>query len=355
VEEEQMTRRRDKSEPNHTTATFAESPVSFPSADGAVTLAGTLATPGKGRTAPAVVLVSGTGQMDRDVTFVGHALFRVLAHALARAGIASLRFDKRGVGESGGDFPSAGPEEFVADVLGATAYLVDQEGFASECTGLLGHSEGGLVALTAASRMRRLPFCVLLASPLLSGRDNVVQMFALLASGSFQRDGEFDQNVADLTKLLEIARTDDAAERDLRALEIATRLAPHIFNDGSAVILGSNNLSGAEFLGLLSSNCLETCLSWEPSSIVPLVTCPVLVVYASKDVQAPARENLEAARALLGRLQKNEWEIREMADLNHAFQRCTTGMPDEYASIDHVMADEVLDEVAAWINARIPR
>jgi hypothetical protein len=80
-----------------------------------------------------------------------------------------------------------------------------------------------------------------------------------------------------------------------------------------------------------------------------------LVVYASKDVQAPARENLEAARALLGRLQKNEWEIREMADLNHAFQRCTTGMPDEYASIDHVMADEVLDEVAAWINARIPR
>ena len=87
-----------------------ESQVSFRSADGAVTLAGTLATPSGGRRAPAVVLVSGTGPVDRDVTFVGHKLFPVMAQRLARDGIASLRFDKRGVGESEGDFSSAGPE-----------------------------------------------------------------------------------------------------------------------------------------------------------------------------------------------------------------------------------------------------
>ena len=328
--------------------------MSFRSADGAVTLAGTLAVPPTGRTAPAVVLVSGTGPVDRNVTFAGHTLFRVTAHQLARAGIASLRFDKRGVGESEGDFSAAGPDDFVADVIGAVEYLVDGEGFAGERTGLVGHSEGGLVALTAASRMPRVPFCVLLASPLLSGMDNFVRSFALLARGSFQRDAEYDQCVSDLATMLEIARTDEAPERDTRALEIATRLAPRVFNERTAVILGASSKSGADFLSLLSSPCLETYLSWAPSQIVPLLTCPVLIVYASKDVQAPARENLVAAHALLGHRRKEDWVILEMTDMNHAFQRCTTGMPDEYESIDHVMADEVLDEVSAWIHSRIP-
>jgi len=347
-----MFREHAEPEPSGTTEAIQESLVSFSSADGAVTLAGTLAAPSGGRRAPAVVLVSGTGPVDRDVTFLGHKLFRVMAHQLAKAGIASLRFDKRGVGESEGDFPSAGPDDFVADVIGAAEYLVDGEGFARERTGLVGHSEGGMVALTAASKLQRVPFCVLLASPLLSGMDNFVRSLALLARGSLQRDTEYDQCVSDLAKLLEIARADEAPERDPRALEMAARLAPRVFNERTAVILGANGMSGAELLRLLSSPCLETCLSWDLSHVVPLLGCPVLVVYASKDVQVPARENLAAAQTLLGHLRRRDWAILEMADMNHAFQRCTTGMPDEYESIDHVMAEEALDEVSAWINSR---
>jgi hypothetical protein len=85
------------------------------------------------------------------------------------------------------------------------------------------------------------------------------------------------------------------------------------------------------------------------------MTCPVLVIYASKDVQAPARENLAAAHTLLRHWGRKNWEIREMADLNHAFQRCTTGMPDEYESIDHVMAEEVLQQVSSWIDSKLSR
>jgi pimeloyl-ACP methyl ester carboxylesterase len=331
-----------------------ESHVSFRSADGAVTLAGTLATPLGGRGAPAVVLVPGGGPLDRDVMLLGHKLFRVMAHQLARAGVASLRFDKRGVGESEGDFPSAGPEDFVADVIGAAEHLVIGEGFARQRTGLVGHSEGGIVALTAASKLRSVPFCVLLASPLLSGTENFARSLALLARGSLQRDSEYDQCSSDLATLLKIARTDEAPEQDPRALEMAARLAPRVINKNTAVILGANSMSGAEFLCLLSSPCLETYLNWDPSHIVPLVACPVLVVYASKDVQAPACENVAAAHKLLGRLKKKDWVILEMADMNHAFQRCTTGMPDEYESIDHVMAGELLDDVSAWINSTIP-
>jgi pimeloyl-ACP methyl ester carboxylesterase len=334
--------------------TIVESNVSFNSADGAVTLAGTLAIPPTGRGSAVAVLVSGTGPVDRDVTFVGHKLFRVMALRLAQAGIASLRFDKRGVGESDGDFSSAGPDDFAADVIGAVEYLVDGEGFARECTGLVGHSEGGLVALTAASRMQRVPFCVLMASPLMSGMDNFVRSLALFARGSLQRDAEYDQFVSELATLLEIARTHEAPERDPLALELADRLAPQVINETTSVILGADSMSGADFLALLSSQCLETCLSWDPGKVVPLVACPVLVVYASKDVQAPARENFAAARALIDRLGKEHWVIAEKADMNHAFQRCTTGMPDEYKSIDHVMVDDVLDEVSTWINSSVP-
>jgi len=329
-----------------------EIPVSFPSSDGCVRLAGTLAVPPEGRAAPAVILVSGTGPIDREVTFVGHTLFRTMAYALARGGIASLRFDKRGVGESEGDFSSAKPEDFFADVLGAREYLLTQEGFTAEHVGLLGHSEGGMVALTAAARAPRTAFCVSLAGPLLSGRDNVVQSFALLARGGLQRDSEFDRYVSELDTLFEIARSGTPSVRQPEAEELATSLAPRIFTERTQVILGTNQLSGAEFLRLLSSACLDTVWGWDPMQIVPRVICPVLVLYGAKDVQVPAAENIAAGRALVEKLGKSGWTIREVADLNHAFQRCQTGMPEEYAGLDHVMADEVVEEVVAWIKAR---
>jgi len=330
-----------------------ESAVAFPSADGRVRLAGTLAIPSEGRAAPVVILVSGTGPIDRDVTFVGHALFRTLAHALARRGVASLRFDKRGVGESEGEFSSARAADFVSDVLGASEYLVAHEGFAAEHVGLLGHSEGGMVALTAAAKAPGTAFCVSLAGPLLSGRDNAVRSFALFARGSLQRDGEFDRYVSELDTLFEIARSGEPSVRGAEAEELAARLAPRIINERTEVIFGAKRLSGPQFLKLLSSSCLDTSLSWDPRRVVPLVMCPVLVLYGAKDVQAPARENVAAARALVDEQGKSAWTIRELADMNHAFQHCETGMPDEYASIGHVMADEVIEEVVAWITARV--
>jgi hypothetical protein len=334
---------------------FSEVAVRFASLAGAFELAGTFTAPSCHTSPPAVVLVSGTGPVDRDVTFVGHALFRVLAHSLARAGIASLRFDKRGVGESQGAFSAAGPDDFVADVSGAVNYLVREKGFPAQRVGLLGHSEGGMVALTAAARMGTTPFCVLLASPMLSGTDNLVRSFALLARGSFERDGVFDRYAAELTTLIGAARYGDTSVPRADAVALAASLAPRIVNARTQVILGGSTLSGMDFLDLLASPCLETCLSWDPSRVVPLVKCPILLIYAAKDVQAPAVENIAAARALIERLGRDDWTVEQVAGMNHAFQRCATGMPDEYARIDHVMADEVVREVATWIHSIVRR
>jgi len=346
-----MARHHREHSPSGAHAAFTEVAAHFPSAAGSVELAGTLATPAGRRDPPVAVLVSGTGPIDRDVTFAGHALFRVLAHSLARAGIASLRFDKRGVGGSGGDFSTAGPDEFVADVLGAVKHLSGREEFAADRIGLLGHSEGGMVALTAAAAMVAPPFCVLLASPLLSGKDNLVVSFALLARGSLERDAMFDRYVSELTTLVRFARSGDTTVTRENAVALAAGLAPLIVNERTQLILGGGALSGPQFLDLLSSPCLETSLSWDPGRVAPLVSSPVLVVYGAKDVQAPALENVAAARALIEKSQRDRWLVREIAGMNHAFQRCATGMPDEYARIDHVMADEVVDEAAAWINS----
>jgi pimeloyl-ACP methyl ester carboxylesterase len=333
---------------------FTETAVTFPSTDGSTALAGTLVVPPKGRDCPSAVLVSGTGPIDRDVTIVGHSVFRVLAHALAGAGIASLRFDKRGVGASEGDFNSARPGDFVADVVGAMEYVVGQTRAPQERVGLIGHSEGGMVALTAAAQRPETAFCVLMATPLLSGKDNVIRSFALLARGGLRRDRTYDRYVSELGTLLEAARSGSVRESQTELLELAGSLAAGIFNEGTKVILGSDALSGAEFLKLLSSPCLDTCLSWDPSRVASRVKCPVLVVYGTKDVQAPALENLVAARDLIERLGRRDWVVRELAEMNHAFQRCETGMPDEYARIDHVMAHEAVKEVAAWIVSNTP-
>jgi pimeloyl-ACP methyl ester carboxylesterase len=323
--------------------------VTFPAADGSVTLAGTLALPSEGRDCPLAILVSGTGPIDRDVTLVGHAVFRVLAHALAEAGIASLRFDKRGVGESGGDFASAGPADFVADVVGAMEYAVGRTGVPHERVGLIGHSEGGMVALTAAAERPETAFCVLLSCPLLSGKDNLIRSFAVLSRGGLRRDATFDRYVTELSALVEVARSGREPESQMTLLDVANRLAARIFNERTKAILGADALSGAEFLKLLSSSCLDTCLSWDPSRVAARVRSPVLVVYGAKDVQAPALENLAAARELIDRLGRGDWVVRELGGMNHGFQRCETGMPDEYARIDHVMAPEVVREVTAWI------
>jgi len=334
------------------TAAFAEVPVRFRSAAGPDLLSGTLVMLSERPDPPLAVLVSGTGPIDRDVTFVGHVLFRVLAHSLAGAGIASLRFDKRGVGESEGDFSSAGPDDFVADVLGAMEYVVSQMGLAEERVGLIGHSEGGMVALTAAAKRPGTPFCVLLAGPLLSGTENLARSFALLARGSLERDSTFNRYVSEVETLVKAARAGKASVPQTELLALAASLAPRIFNERTEAILGAKELSGAEFLSLLSSPCLETCLSWDPGSVVPLVGCPVLAVYGTNDVQVPALENLAAARVLVDRVGRSDWVIREIGEMNHAFQRCATGMPDEYARIDHVMADEMVCDVAAWIRSK---
>jgi pimeloyl-ACP methyl ester carboxylesterase len=327
--------------------------VEFSDPGSGVTLAGTLTTPSTPAPHPAVVFVHGSGPLDRDETYFELKPFRVWARHLARQGIASLRFDKRGVGGSGGQFATATADDLAGDVLAAVACLGRAETVAPGGVGLLGHSEGGAVALTSASRSGDLAFCVTLAGPVLRGRENVALLLALLADGGFERGEVFERHVVELRALLDLVRGDPDPERQRAAVEIAAPLAGLIVTPRtSAMFGGRSGLSGEELVGLLSSGCLETCLDWDPTSVVPQVGCPVLALFGERDMQVPARENVEAARRVFAAARTDDVTVEEIPGANHLFQRCDTGMPDEYTSLDHTVSEEVLDRAAAWILSR---
>jgi pimeloyl-ACP methyl ester carboxylesterase len=332
---------------------FEESDLDFPGAG--IRLGGTLTLPAGLSQGPAVVFAHGSGPLDRDETSIGKRPFRVLAHYLARHGVASLRFDKRGVGDSGGSFAAATANDFVDDVLAGVHYLRDLDTLSANLVGIVGHSEGGMTALRAAARSRSVAFCALLAGPALSGKENLTHFLAHLATRGFDRDETFHKLRLQIRTLVDAIRSEGGFVADQNTLNTANGLAQRINSPSSREIFGGcSEMSGEDFIELLSSSCLDCCMSWEPETVIPSVTCAVLALYGSRDVQVPAEENIREAERIFGPAPA-ELTVREIADANHLFQTCRTGMPDEYASSGQAPDEGALEEVTAWILQQVGR
>ncbi len=331
---------------------FGETEVTFANHDAGITLSATLTLPDLDAPVPAVVFVHGSGPLDRDENGLGHKPFRVIAHHLGAHGVASLRFDKRGVGRSQGSFDSATLADFADDVIGAVESLSSTREVDAERVGLVGHSEGGMTALTAAAESTRISQVVMLGSPVLSGKENLACALATLAIGDFERGDRYEEIRTQVGALVDMVLDQRRTRAESKRMAVAAELlAPVIVNDRTTLILGTNHMSGEELVGLLSSPCLGPCLSWEPATTVPQVDCAVLALYGSKDVQVPSVENAEMARRILADAGTSNYTVETVADANHLFQDCTTGMPSEYESIDHTISKRVLDRVTSWVLA----
>jgi uncharacterized protein len=323
---------------------YDEHHVSFPSAGG-VRLAGTLTLPrGPGRF-PAVVLSGGTGRQDRDATIAGHRPFLVLADHLTRHGIAVLRFDERGVGSSTGDFAAATTLDFASDVLAAVRLLAAHPRIERRRIGLIGHSEGGMVAPIAANGTDDVAFIILLAAPGLPVRDIGPRQAERIALAEGAGRDEVAARVQLSSSILALF-AEDLDDATLRA-----RARPVLENGFARLQLSPAARERQIELALdyYASPWAQFALRYDPRPALRTLRVPVLALNGGLDVQVDAARNLAAIAAALAAGSAPQVTTRELPGLNHLFQTARTGALSEYAGLDETFSPLALHLISDWV------
>jgi uncharacterized protein len=311
------------------------------------TLAGTLTIPQdtfarEGRHAVAV-LISGSGAQDRDGTILGHKPFRLLADTLSRAGVAVLRVDDPGAGKSdvalGNNATSL---DYAGDVAAAVAYLRTRKDIDPARVGLVGHSEGGLIAPIVASQDPNIAFVALLAGPGVTGREVLIaQLEAILRSQQTPQE-EIDRALLVQRESLTIAASDDP---DAVRREKLSELAKRLRNEGSLSDQQAQALTGPA----LAQPWIRAFLRIDPREYVTKLTMPVLIANGSLDVQVVATQNVPELQRALQTAGNTDVTTIVASGLNHLFQPAKTGGVDEYAMIETTIDPAFLDQLTKWV------
>ncbi len=343
----------DRPQEPHPPFPYMSTDVTFPGGAAGVTLAGTLTLPPGAGPFPAVVLISGSGPNTRDEAILGHKPFLLLADTLTRRGIAVLRYDKRGIGQSIGSYALATSLDFAADASAAVTYLNTRTEINPKKIGLLGHSEGGLIApLVASQHPLEIAFVVLLAGPGVSGEKILLAQAALIGKAEGATPAETAQNGALQKTLFVIAeRERDPAVRQAKMQAVVLKAIAALAPADKAQIGNPAAYANAQSR-VAASPWMHFFLSYDPQPTLEKTRCPVLALDGSKDLQVPPAENLAAISAALKAGGNADVTIKEFPNLNHLFQTCTTGSPSEYAKIPETMAPIALTTISDWISAQ---
>jgi pimeloyl-ACP methyl ester carboxylesterase len=314
-----------------------------------VRLAGTVLLPNGAGPFPAVVLVTGSGAQNRDEALLGHKPFLVIADYLARHGIASLRYDDRGYAKSTGNFAAGTSADFANDAEAAVQFLRSQPGIAPGGVGILGHSEGGMIAPMVAARDRDVGFIVMLSGPGVPGDSILLMQEALIAAASGARQATIDRMVEANRGLFDaIKAASDSADAVARMAATSQRIIARLPVAERA--LGETQLAQAR--AQLSSPWMRYFIAYDPRPALSHVRVPVLALGGTLDLQVPYKEDLAAIEAALKAGGNTDYRVVSMPGLNHLFQTAKTGAPDEYSSISETLSPAALDMIAQWINAR---
>lgn len=329
---------------------YKEEEVVYENAKAKIKLAATLTIPeGKGPF-PAVLLLTGSGPQDRNESLLGHRPFLVLADYLTRKGIAVLRADDRGVGKSTGQFLGATTADFVDDALAGVAFLKTRAEINPKKIGLVGHSEGGLVAPLAAVASPDVAFIVLLAGPGLPGDEIIMQQVvrALKARGATKEFQEWSVSLQRrLMDTLKQEGDDEAAHKRMQAV-LKEYLAKLPAEEAKKVEESVNAQLARQHLAWT-----RYFLRLDPRLALKKVQVPVLAICGELDVQVLARDNLPEIDKALKEGGNKDYTVKEFAGLNHLFQTAKTGAVAEYGMIQETLAPVVLEFVSDWILKRV--
>jgi len=325
---------------------YYEEEVVFPNKEANITLAGTLTLPSKSGTFPVAILISGSGPQDRDETFMGHKPFLVLADHLTKQGIGVLRFDDRGQGASTGDFGRATTEDFSKDVLSAIAYLKTRKEVDKNNIGLIGHSEGGIIAPLAANNTNDVAFIVLLASTGISGAELSVMQSKTLRQFPVKDEKAYEENARKAIAIVTSSKSEQ---------EIKTELTAH-YNAFIRPILKDLNVPEKNINAFIDNQVNTSIKPWSryflqynPADEIEKLQIPVLSLNGSKDTQVNAKINQNGIRQALIKGGNKDYKIIELENLNHFFQECETGKMDEYRKIEQTFSPIALKEISSWV------
>lgn len=316
-----------------------------------VELAGTLTIPSTQGRYPAVILITGSGPQDRDQTFMGHKTFLVIADFLTRQGIAVFRYDDRGVGKSTGDFSTATSVDFAKDVVSAFDYLQNHENIDGARIGLIGHSEGGLIAPIAANMREEIAFISLLAGPGQTGNDISVWQIKrfLLANGLGQHTADAaGQITAALNQTVLKNDSPDTLDEELQAAYRDAWQSLSMSDKQSIKNIGGGTLSASR-MEQLSSAWTKYFLAHDPIDFLKNLTIPVMAIHGDKDTQMSDRLNLSRIRKALQGGGHALNKVQKINGVNHLFQTAKTGLMSEYAQIEETISPSVLKMLSDWI------
>jgi hypothetical protein len=323
--------------------------VSIPSVGG-VTLAGTLTVPAGRGPFPAVVLVPGSGREDRDESFLGHKPFLVFADYLARHGIASLRYDDRGVAKSTGIFAGATSADLASDAQSAVHFLGTQTGIARDRVGIVGHSEGGMIGAMIAARSTDVAFLVMLAAPGLPG-DSVVmlQKQALFAHNGLD-PVQMRQAVHFTRQVYDVAKSDEDSASATAKIQTLTRNYIASLPGDEQANAGNDGLEASA--ATVTGAWFRYLLRFDPRSALTRVHVPVLALGGSLDDQVTSAENLPAIEGALKAAGDRDVRVVTVPNVNHSLQTVPSTGSTDPANIDETVSPAVLDSVASWIAQR---
>ena len=349
VEAEKMIRHQEPTKPY----TYYSENVKFENKRDEILLAGTLTLPEKEGNFPAVILISGSGPQNRDEELLGHKPFLVLSDYLTKNGIAVLRFDDRGTAESTGNFATATSLDFAKDVEFAIKYLQTRKEINKNKIGLIGHSEGGIIAPIVAAESKDINFIVLLAGTGIRG-----DQLLLLQQELVGRASGISDTVLQKAKVINEGAFDIILKSDYNdSLEIElTNYFKQALKDNheSGKPAGLSEEDYIKFLVTqLKSPWMFYFIKYDPAPILEKVNCPVLAINGEKDLQVPATVNLDAIKKALEKGGNKNVTTKKLPNLNHLFQECETGSPGEYATIEQTFSPIALAEILNWILKQV--
>jgi fermentation-respiration switch protein FrsA (DUF1100 family) len=320
---------------------YREEEISFATGDGKATLAGTLTLPTGAGPFPAAILIGGSGPVDRDETVAGHKPFLVLADSLARKGIATLRYDKRGIAQSKGDYAAATMQDFAQDAQTALAYMKSRKEVDAKRLGIIGHSEGGILASLVATRSQDMRWLVLLATPATTGENTLLRQSELIARAG----GLPEEQIARSLEFDRKAYATVREEKNVAALE--KKLDVLVQQSGLGEAMPPAALQAQ--IRFMTSPWFRQFLDYDPEPVLEKLQCPVLALSGDRDLQVDSTENVPLLRKASETSENKDFTVVEVAGVNHLFQTAQSGSPALYGAIEETMAPQVLTAVASWV------